>query len=137
MNNINHLFDLLDEWRHFPNYQLERRSDIFFALNLPEVLECKLGFQINPILIPEFPLRLGTIYPEKNLNKSVKVDYVAFTDNGDSVVLVELKTESRSRREVQDHYLHAAKEVGFTKLLEGLLQIFIATNVKKKFHKSK
>ena len=32
------LFDRLDEWRDFPNYQLERRADIFFSLYLVEAL---------------------------------------------------------------------------------------------------
>lgn len=27
-----HLFALLDQWRHFPAYQLERRADVFFAV---------------------------------------------------------------------------------------------------------
>ena len=26
------VFDRLDKWRHFPNYQLERRADIYFAV---------------------------------------------------------------------------------------------------------
>jgi len=31
---INELFDLLDDWRNLPSYQLERRADIFFAIHL-------------------------------------------------------------------------------------------------------
>ena len=61
MDPITDLFDRLDAWRHFPNYQLERRADIFFALYLPEVLESTLGIAINPRLAPEFPVRIGTI----------------------------------------------------------------------------
>ena len=36
---IERVFKLLDNWRHLPDYQLERRADIFFALFLPEVLK--------------------------------------------------------------------------------------------------
>ena len=60
MKQIDTLFNRMDAWRHFPNYQLERRADIFFALYLPEVLEAKLGFAVRPELAPEFPVRIGT-----------------------------------------------------------------------------
>jgi hypothetical protein len=36
MKQIDTLFDRMDAWRHLPNYQLERRADIFFAMYLPE-----------------------------------------------------------------------------------------------------
>ena len=32
------VFELLDDWRHLPAYQLERRADIYFAMYLPELL---------------------------------------------------------------------------------------------------
>ena len=38
---INQLFNNLDTWRHLPNYQLERRADIFFSLYLAEVLQAQ------------------------------------------------------------------------------------------------
>ncbi len=44
MKQIDTLFNRMDAWRHLPNYQLERRADLFFSLYLPEVLEAKLGF---------------------------------------------------------------------------------------------
>ena len=33
-NHVNILFERLENWRHLPNYQLERRTDIFFSLYL-------------------------------------------------------------------------------------------------------
>jgi hypothetical protein len=60
---IDTLFDLLDAWRHFPSYPLERRADLYFALYLPEVLETQFGFPVQPQLVPEFPLRIGTLDP--------------------------------------------------------------------------
>ena len=46
------IFELLDKWRHLPDYQLERRADIYFAMFLPDVLEARYG----PCeIIPEFP----------------------------------------------------------------------------------
>lgn len=37
------LFDLLDDWRNLPSYQLERRADIFFALHLEIIIKKALG----------------------------------------------------------------------------------------------
>jgi hypothetical protein len=127
------LFDRLDVWRHFPNYQLERRADIFFSLYLPEVLEAKLGFSVLPELVPEFPVRIGTIYPQIPIDKSYKIDYVALSADSETAILVELKTEIMSRRPEQDEYLLAAQKVGIPSLLDGLLDIFRATNAKRKY----
>ena len=130
METINQLFDRLDCWRHLPNYQLERRADLFFSLYLPEALEAKLGFPIPPELIPEFPVRVGTIYPKIPINKSFKIDYLALSRSGDEAIFVELKTEGLSRRPKQDAYLTAACRAGMSNLLEGLLLICKATSSK-------
>jgi len=34
---IEKLFDLLDDWRRLPAYQLERRADIIFAVHLEKI----------------------------------------------------------------------------------------------------
>jgi hypothetical protein len=133
MTPIETLFDLMDSWRHFPSYQLERRADIYFALYLPEVLEAKLGFPLYPGLVPEFPARIGAIYPNETTNASYKIDYVALSAARDKAILVELKTDELSRRLEQDKYLLAAQEVGFRNLLEGLVEIFEATSAKRKY----
>lgn len=133
MKQIDTLFDRMDAWRHFPNYQLERRADIFFSLFLPEVMEAKLGFGFRGELAPEFPVRIGTIYPNIPIDKSYKIDYLALSADADKAVLVELKTEGLSRRPEQDKYLLAAQNVGLTGMLDGLLEIFRATNVKRKY----
>jgi len=133
MKQNNELFDLLDAWRHFPSYQLERRVDIFFALYLPEVLENKLGYPILQKLVPEFPVQKKAIYPKIMNNRSFKIDYLALSASNDKAVFVELKTENLSRRSKQDDYLQAAKNVGLRRLLEGLLDIFRATKSKRKY----
>ena len=46
---------------------------------------------------------------------------------------MELKTEGRSRRSAQDRYLEAARDAGLPALLEGVLDIFRATNAKRKY----
>lgn len=130
---IDSLFDRMDAWRHFPNYQLERRADIFFALYLPEVLEARFGFPLSTELIPEFPVRIGTIYEGCSSDKSYKIDYLALSTEVDQAVFVELKTDGRSKRPEQDKYLEAVQNTGLVRLLYGLLDIFRATNAKRKY----
>lgn len=101
MNRINELFDNMDKWRHFPSYQLERRADIFFSLYLSSLLENRLGVEIDSI-IPEFPIRIGTIDPKTETNQSFKVDYLAKVKKENRIIFVELKTDARSRRTKQD-----------------------------------
>ena len=51
-----------------------------------------------------------------------------------TALLVELKTEPASRREIQDKYLTAASNAGFSCLVEGLLRIFHVTAAKRKYY---
>lgn len=71
----------LDEWRHLPAYQLERRVDVLFGMFLPEILQEQGIVPQNSSVevIPEFPLhktRLGMSSKEGNL--SVNVDFAVF-----------------------------------------------------------
>jgi len=130
---IDRLFDRLDEWRLLPNYQLERRADIFFSLYLAEALEDRLGVPLCPELAPEFPVRIGAIAPGSESHKSKKIDYLAVTAAGDQAVFVELKTDAASRNAPQDEYLRAARDVGLAGLLEGLLAILCKTDATRKY----
>jgi hypothetical protein len=127
------ILNLLDRWRHLPDYQLERRADIFFATYLVDFLADRQGVQVNPLLVPEFPVHIGTIYPHIPSNKSFKIDYVAFASDLSRAWFVELKTDSSSRRDKQNAYLEAAQQAGLPALLDGLLQIVAATEAKHKY----
>jgi len=132
---IDKVFDLLDDWRNLPAYQLERRADIFFAIYLPDILKDKFGVDIE-FIIPEFPVRIGTIYPDlgsKNPNLSFKIDFVAVSNLKKTVYLVELKTDVGSRRDNQDKYLERSKKKNITTLVDGILQINQATSSKRKY----
>ena len=99
------LFALLDSWRHLPAYQLERRADIYFGLFLPDALNHHLrprGMAIDPRIIPEFPLGQTTS------RRSDKADYFAVSTNRTHAFLIELKTDLRSIRAVQERYLKEA-----------------------------
>lgn len=131
--NLNNLFNLLDDWRHLPAYQLERRADIFFALYLDKIIKHQTGVEIDYI-IPEFPVRVGEISDKHTkINQSFKIDYLAYAKKEEKVFLIELKTDQRSRRDKQDWYLQRAAEIGISGILKGLQKIYKATNQKAKY----
>lgn len=117
---VGDVFELLNRWRHLPFYSLETRAAPFFALFLRDVLQAKFGTEIHETVIPEFPLRIGTLHDdERNLSKNV--DYVAFSKDERTVYLVELKTDMDSKRDEQDDYLSKARdEIEFGRLVEGV-----------------
>lgn len=132
--NIEQIFDNLDTWRHLPNYQLERRADIFFSLYLKEVLEKKFECVLCDELIPEFPLRIGTLDGNES-NQSKKVDYVAITKDHRTAYLIELKTENSSLGKEQIQYLEKAQSTvgSFQILLNAIPQIRKGSNTKPKY----
>lgn len=111
------IFDRLDAWRHFPAYQLERRADIFFSFYLPQALTQATGVEVEPQLVPEFPLKKLDSY------QSDKVDYLAVSKDGSRVFLVELKTDLASLRISQHDYLLRAQARGLSGLLHDLCAI--------------
>jgi hypothetical protein len=128
---IDKLFSLLDDWRNLPAYQLERRADIFFALYLEKIVQSKFGDTID-FIIPEFPLRLGTL-SEGGTNQSCKIDYIAVCEQVSKVYFIELKTDQTSRRGAQDEYLLKARQVNITGLIDGIIKIIGATKQKAKY----
>jgi hypothetical protein len=132
MKHLDELFDNMDAWRHLPSYQLERRADIFFSIYLSDLLYDKFDVIIDGVL-PEFPVRIGTIRAPSNSNQSYRIDYLVKVKDANRVILVELKTDNGSRRTNQDWYLERAQQVGLTRLLEGVREIYKATSSKKKY----
>lgn len=130
---LNKLFDLLDDWRNLPSYQLERRADIFFAIHLEKIIEETVGAKID-FIIPEFPVRIGEL-PEQDPdnNQSFKIDYLTYSRDKNVVYLIELKTDQRSRRKKQDLYLQHTTELKIKGLVSGLIKIYKATNQKLKY----
>ncbi|MCY4394664.1 MAG: hypothetical protein OXC10_05975 [Rhodospirillaceae bacterium] len=131
------VFHALDRWRHLPGYRLEPNLAPFFGLYLPDILrEClKTKPVTHPTILPEFPLRLGTLYedlkkerPHSRENQSVQVDYAAFSSDLKNVYFVELKTDEGSINKEQLNYLRFARNVGFRAILDGILDICRATD---------
>ena len=127
----------LEEWRHLPAYQLERRVDVFIGLLLPEIIEQQFH-EPSGLVIPEFPLHRENVLKNKSHSKrkndSVKVDFAVFCRNRDKkIFLVELKTDSESIRKGQLDDMRDAKCVGPMQVLDGVIRAAIHSPVKRKY----
>ena len=137
---LEQVFEQLRVWRDFPNYQLERRIDIFFAVHMKEILyETCEGFELG-MLIPEFPLRKGTTYSKlegdrKQQNRSTKADYLAFSKDLGRCILIELKTDVTSINKKQLQEMITAKETGLGDLLHDLGTLRKKSNKRNKYDK--
>lgn len=124
---VAHMFNVMDACRHLPGYRLEGRLAPFFELFLPDVLGECLGAELHPVVIPEFPLRKGTLDGDDKSNQSYNVDYVAFSKDRKrrTVFLVELKTDMGSIDKDQERYLHLARDLegDFGRLVCGIVKI--------------
>ncbi len=121
------VFQNLNRWRHLPNYQLERRADIFFSIYLQTLVEEFENQPLSDIIIPELPIKAD------GSSRSCKVDYVLFSQDRRIAYFVELKTDSDSRRDEQDAYLQRAVDGGFQKVLDDLKEITARTTSYHKY----
>lgn len=131
----NEYFEMLIDWKKLPAYRAEPRIDSLIGYYLVDILSSKLGDQIIGI-IPEFPLRLGTVHPDLNsknyADRSYKVDFLAIGSKGMNY-LVEFKTDGKSLRPDQDKYLIQGEKIGTKKIAEGLLRISEVSSYKTKY----
>jgi hypothetical protein len=116
-------FEMMIDWKKLPAYKAEPRIDSLIGYFLQDILEEYFEEKIETI-IPELPIRLGTVRPElentKYAERSYKVDFFA-VGNNDTNYLVEFKTDTNSRRLKQDEYLINSKKLGTSKLINGIL----------------
>ncbi len=140
------MFNLMDAWRHLPGYRLEGRLAPFFEYFLHDVLSEYLnGVELHPVVIPEFPLRIGTLYGEKKptpvpaehgrapgANQSYNVDYVGFSMDRSTAFLVELKTDMSSIDDYQKDYLNAARNKQLGPFVEGIIEICKSKGTRKR-----
>jgi len=128
------IFRHLDRWRHPPEYQLERRADIFFSAYLKGVVEEFTGTELEEQIIPELPVKRDIVWPDKPSNQSVKVDYTLFSKDRRRVYLVELKTDAASRRDTQDWMYETICRAGLQRILEGIKAITLASKARQKYY---
>ena len=120
---LENLFNLLKVNKDFPNYQAERRIDIFLNYFLTKILTNYMGKKVE-FICPEFPIK------KIDNNLSTKLDYLCKTK--DEIVFVELKTDTSSLKIKQANiYLKSS----WTQCLIDLKTIYAA--VKNKVHKKK
>ena len=88
-------------------------------------------------IIPEFPIRLGTINSKHEkttyADRSYKVDFFLKSKLGNNY-FVEFKTDSSSRRDKQDWYLMEANNKGMQKIVDGIVRIASVSSYKKKYN---
>lgn len=133
---IDQLFSLLTDWRKLPNYQLERRADIFFALYLRDILRHCYPSNEFDLIIPEFPLRYGSIRDKdqgNSSNLSAKVDYACVDRTNKFCVLLELKTEERSLSKAQFANMENALRKDYDMLTNGVRELLMHTKEKSKY----
>lgn len=132
--NWNEYFATLKDWKRLPAYKAEPRIDSLVGHFLPRLLADLLGIEVVA-MIPELPLRKGTLRPEfegtVHAERSWKVDFLAV--GPDRCWLVEFKTDSGSRRDEQDAYLRDAVRVGTGAVVDGIVRIARVSPYKRKY----
>lgn len=117
---VEKMLENLDDWRHLPKYQLERRADLFFGLFVRDVVASHLNIELNEIIIPEFPYK-------NNVSRytTVNFDYVLFSKETKTAYILELKTDSGSVDDEQLAYLKLAKdtETGLNAIVSDIIDV--------------
>lgn len=72
-------FEILKDWKRLPAYKIEPRIDCIIGYYIPKIISDFLGVKSLGI-IPELPIRLGTLIPEHEgtyyADRSYKVDFL-------------------------------------------------------------
>jgi len=128
-------FKMMVDWKKLPAYRAEPRIDSLIGFYLPEMISDFLSDKIVGI-IPEFPLRLGTLKPGLQgtiyAERSYKVDFYLLGASGTNY-FIEFKTDSGSRNDSQDKYLKKAAELSMNDIVEGIICISKASTYKMKY----
>lgn len=133
MDGIERVFERLDQWRLLPQYQLERRSDIFFSFYLVEALNKLNGIEVREPLVPEFPVLNRLINDKIANNTSFKIDYLApAAESEGSPVFVELKTDDASLKTAQIEKTCKAMACGIGRLASEVVGLYRATDAKSR-----
>ncbi len=129
-------FEMMIDWKKLPAYKAEPRIDSLIGYFIKPILEEYLKEQLEEI-IPELPIRLGTVSPilenTKYAERSYKVDFFAIGNKGVNY-LIEFKTDTNSRRTKQDDYLKVSSELGTSRLINGILKIATVSSYIKKYN---
>jgi hypothetical protein len=129
MNKLQETFNYLNDVRHLPDYQLERRVDVLFAVHLEQILNAFFkGKRQVELIAPEFPL--------ENENKKAapnRVDYLCYCRKTHKLIMVELKTDDLSTRDKQDKYLNIAQDTKSHDIIEYVRTVCTKSRAKHKY----
>lgn len=138
MNSLSELLELADRWRHLPSYQLERRVDLLFAPFLSGFVQHHVadpaGFRLSATILPELPIRNSVWTKLVTGSLSKKVDYCFLSSPPGNAVLLELKTDMKSRSGLQDKYLNALDGGDFNEIIQGICRLAIDTEEDAKYY---
>lgn len=133
--NWKNYFKMMIDWKKLPAYKAEPRIDSLVGYYLDQILNDFLDEEIS-MIIPELPIRLGTVKPEYNdknfAERSYKVDF--FAVGNEFNYLIEFKSDSNSRREKQDDYLKRSENLGTKEIINGIIKIATVSAYKKKYN---
>ena len=128
-------FEMMKDWKKLPAYKAEPRIDSLIGYYLNDILSDFCEDNMVGI-IPEFPIRLGTIDSKHEetayADRSYKVDFFLKSISGNNY-FVEFKTDSSSRRDKQDWYLKEASNRGMREIVGGVVRIASVSSYKKKY----
>jgi len=127
------ILELLNEWRYFPKYQLERHVDVFFGLYIHQILEEKFERKYFDTVFPEFPISKQLLIQGHPGNDVINSDFCLITSDKNIATFVELKTDHRSLRDSQDIYYENIKTFSFNDILEKLLNVVKVSSIKYKY----
>ncbi len=128
MDAVEQVIANLRRWRALPGYSVERRLDLLLTPYLPSFLSKEMGGEVA-LVAAEFPIA-KTLFPQvldgaDPKRRHISVDFLCVRRGKEPAwILVEVKTDSASRRSVQDA---AYAEVCASCTMEQVLAAMSAT----------
>ena len=127
---------MVDKYRLFPKFQLERHVDTIFGIYLPEILDTHFKEKNNfssAAIIPEFPISKKILLDEYSKDDARSIDFLVLSDNDDEAIFVEIKTDMRSRNDKQEGDYSKLLNVKFDEVVKKLIKTIQSSKYKTKY----
>lgn len=118
------VFAHLAKWRPLPGYSVERRIDLLLSPYLPRFLSSQMANAPVTLFSAEFPIPKRLVGGDRTDRRHVSADFLCLRRGvAPAWLLVELKTDAGSRREVQDRAYEALSRLRrpMSELLDAIL----------------
>jgi hypothetical protein len=116
---LEEIFKILDEWRNYPGYQIERRVDMILGKYLPLILEKTCGLNGVKISAPEFPVKIDKKENEKKTKTQNHVDFLCH-DSSCNLYFVEIKTDNESIDKDQIELMNTIQGKDFNIIIDDI-----------------